>query len=85
MVPYATDSEAVIVSPPPPSDDVDTLRQLDDTSHLVYPPLDQHACERLEKAGLVSEEAGWWRITALGRLALATAALTARDRPLGQS
>lgn len=73
------------VSPFTASDDLDTLHQLDDTSRLAYPPLDRQACIRLRQQGLVSEEAGWWRITPLGRLALVAAALTVHGRKLNKS
>lgn len=53
-------------------DDLQTLCQLDDTARLACSPLDQGACERLQSSGLVLENAGWWRITDLGRNALAT-------------
>lgn len=56
-------------------DDLQTLRQLDDTARLAYGRLDREACRRLQRGGFLGEDDGWWRITDLGRVALATSAL----------
>ena len=53
-------------------DDLQTLRQLDDTARLAYGRLDREACRRLQRGGFLGEDDGWWRITDLGRVALAT-------------
>jgi hypothetical protein len=67
---------------PAPFDDLETLRQLADTARLAFGTLSLDACARLQRAGLLSEERGWWRITALGQQALADHARLPSTRKL---
>jgi hypothetical protein len=54
-----------------PDAQLHTLRQLDDTGLLAIYPLSRADCAWLRDHGYLLEDDGWWRITPLGRRALA--------------